>query len=252
MKRRQTPAISGSILIETAITLPFFLAGVLLLIWMGEVLNARSALTSAVQNSIRLAATRAVVPGAEYGPLTRIVIDFLRVGEPSAIMPFLATPERRSEYLFKPPDGEYYKYVSLPTLEQPLMNIPPQYSYALIYVYQQMSLSYTGKLSYPCDPYASDGAGCMRCHFVNPMSFTPVPFTPTDAYLNGVPPGSSKMNWEVSKLLAVPSIFALECSFRPSNLIIDTLADLFAAVIGSVPTSLVLTAHASIDEFPGS
>lgn len=203
----------GVTFVEVALTLPIFLAFILFFTWMGMVWGARSSLTSAMGNGVRLAVTR----GNEE-LMGKQVYPEIQNRDVSHLEKLLVSPDLREAGALS-----YYdeKLFGFPVTDD--VNVPPEYLYALAYTLQAMSQSEGGQVRYPCDPNgngADSGAGCVSCGFIDTAPFGKA--LPTDANEAG-------------------KIFAMQCDFQPPLSLLSPAIKMLGAIIGSqnVPRIIV-------------
>ncbi len=164
MIQKRAESEMGAVLLETAVLFPLFLFGVLLFMWIGTIFNAKSALTNAVSRSVRLAMTRSDEK-LVGGHLINDLEDFIIHGSQSDRFKSLLS----REVDWSTAEGNYATFNSVAGLSD--VPAPAEYVYSLVYLYEYLGQSLSGKIRYPCDPTlpTSDeppaGAGCINCIF---------------------------------------------------------------------------------------
>lgn len=226
----------GVSFVEIALTLPLFIIGIFAFIWLAQYWNAKSSLSYAVGNALKLAQTRgnplienSSMPG--YGLIPQ-VDDFL-AGNQNALDEFLASPDLRAsgyiDYYNEVTIGEFC-VVDLVRGKCDLSTIPTEYIYALIYVNESMRQNIGSGLRYPCDPTEDDlskgGPGCLSCKFESPK-----------AYL-GVSAASG----------ATASIIDLTCTYQPNLAVLSSVVGMLKVLTGNIAMpKLLLTSSKSTE-----
>jgi len=231
--RLKTLRDGGAVLVELSMAIPFVLLIIFSSLWMTESLHANSSLTAAVGNSLRLGITRGDyeelgediledVPNYIYGwgsfdrLETLLVTSDVASGSPVPPLEIYNEPELGVLSAFQFPDGQGYR----------LEDLPARYLYSLVYIKAAMKNSLGNNVRFPCDPNASDGAGCLLCVFRNPdFPQTQVPYIAEDRE-------------------DFPRRIAIECSYRQRDTITSTLERLVAVVSGGngAPLNVVFSA----------
>ncbi|MBN8550318.1 MAG: hypothetical protein J0M12_13465 [Deltaproteobacteria bacterium] len=214
----------GATLVETVIVLPLFLFGVLYFIWWAVTINERTALETGVGNAIRLAATRGN-PGLVRKKLISQVHAWNEAGD--GVAPTGYSPVE--ELLIWPPaawnDVKLYFNDDMiapllgvePLLSAPyFQKLPPEYIYTIIYVLQSLRQSIGNSIRFPCDPSAPDGAGCVLCKFLNPVTLDSTPLTSNSPAPSEIPRRT----------------IALECTYKPASHLLGPLRGMLSAISG--------------------
>lgn len=169
----------GVVFTEIALLLPIIISFVFFSLWIGVTLNARTSFTSALGNAPRLALTRGDATRSGTA-LIAAIESWHESGEVSQDLLRLMASSH-----FQPFDINYYNLLDpqhSPTVEvfgRTLQEMPPAYSYVLVYTYEALHQSVGGSLRYPCDPYghsnhdALSGSGCLSCRFLHPFDYSP-------------------------------------------------------------------------------
>ena len=216
----QRTAERGATMLEIALTLPFFLVGIFLFIWIGVVIHGKSSLDAAVTKSLRLAATRGVDELLGVSIIDDVQ-DWLSSGS--------TNPGPRLQGLLATEDwgqaGPYYdELVSEVFSGRNLIDLPPEYIYALVYVNESMKQSVGPSLRMPCDPAnLADGGGCMACSFLDP-----------DSYRSAFDSGSPTSKPPPRRTMG------LECRYQPAHFLLRPLVSLLAMIGGSTATPLIV------------
>jgi TadE-like protein len=242
-KSSESFSYRGATIIEFVMFFPVFLAGLFILIWLGVAMNARGALSAAVDNGVRLAATRG--NGNLYGKLDDPNSPTRRVGAMPSFDNWVfdsrngaggSTPQSRvglivsgessidryntaSAHIF-PGDGAGGGALTLATL-------PPHYTYAIAYIVQAMRMSIGESLRYPCDPRNEDGTdpqngeNCLYCRPVHPTTFDNQVFNPSTI-------GASSL---------LSRRFAIRCDFKPAPYLLRPILKLLSMLTGQEASS---------------
>lgn len=223
--------VAGATMIEFLMFFPVFLLGLFIMIWLGVAMNARGALSSAVDNGVRLAATRS--NGQLYGKVqvsSDPAISSRRVGSIPQIDNWIAsdggTLDRSG--LIVSDGNQLSKYDDkLPTIfhdpsvaeYDTLSKLPAAYTYAIVYIVQAMRMSTGESLRYPCDPHEAGGDNCLLCRPVNPVTFTDTdPFSPRTG---------------TSDVSILTRRFAIRCDFKPAPYLLKPILKLLGLMTGS-------------------
>lgn len=219
-------------MVEVALLFPFFLAGLLLFIWIGVRFNARASLSAAISNAARLASTRGARTEADeklVGEDLISVIDSWKSGTGSSDF----------EKLMKSPDIDYntamdfYDAYSVKIFGgETLDALPVTYTYTLAYINEALRMSLGGYVRYPCDPEddgdPQDGAGCVGCTFLHPEYLN-------DAEFSGDPP---------------ERVIAIECKYQPSNSLLAPLQALIGIISGNANFTRILVKNRQLINMP--
>ena len=210
----------GATMLEIALTLPFFLIGIFLVIWIGVVIHGKSSLDAAVTKSLRLAATRGVneLLGVSIISDVQDWLDSGAVNPSSRLQGLLATEEWDQA-------GPYYdELVSGVFSGKNLSDLPPEYIYALVYVNESMRQSVGPSLRSPCDPNdLANGGGCMACSFLDPVS-----------YRSAFDEGTATSDDPPRRTMG------LECRYQPAHFLLRPLVSLLAMIGGSTAAPLIV------------
>ena len=225
----------GAALVELALTLPIFLAGLLFFIWLGISFNATNSLKSAVPRAIRLAATRG--PDDLLG--TRIIGDVhawrADQNDEGRMPTLLSLPSEHWGTALKRYDESVAAVFGS---SWTLRDLPPEYTYALIYVNEAMRQSVGATLRFPCDADDPvDGAGCLECEFLNPDSLKPASqmLKDGDSPYDIDPPRRS---------------IGLECRYQPQTAVVTPLVRLLSLLAGKTMASTIVFSHKQFMDFP--
>ena len=137
-------------MVEIALALPLFILGVMIFVWLGMALNARTSLKYAMAEAMGLARQRAALktsPGIEAVIAHRARTHNLLV--------------------HNVPASDADSYYRNHDIMNPL-NIVPTESwrvYALVFTYEAMKKSLGEALRYPCLPDEPGGENCLACSF---------------------------------------------------------------------------------------
>jgi hypothetical protein len=201
-------------MIETAIILPLVLVAIFVAIGLAAIANGRSALSSAMTEAIRLAATRgdqALMGGEQMiSP-----VESYRSGDDLSILkPLLSSGEVKDED-FKLFLNDCFGRIHGTTS---LKELPPQYIYSLVFINQALQQSIGPSLKFPCIPPGGSppgaggacpierSAGCVSCYLINPDTFD---FTAASADPD-------------------PNRYAIRCEYSPSSVFLDPIYRIFS------------------------
>lgn len=184
----------GVSIIEFSIALPIALIFIISVIFFATYVNARSGLSSSVQNAVRLAKTRSSVIGAGGLPLLNDLNGWLSAPTISLQSPLLASS---SSF----PVIDFNAFTAAQGGMTPLSSASLECLYASAYVYQAMKKIVGNSLKYPCSVSAGvvNGDGCVSCW-------------PVDDY-----PIASSGDGQCD---------GIQCLYRPSNVFIDPIEGL--------------------------
>lgn len=206
---------SGAVLVEIAILFPLFFFGVLFFIWISTVFNAKSAMTNAVARAVRLAITRSD-PNLVGGHTIEDLEVFISSRVQSDRFKILLS----NNVDWQNAEDNYEDF----NAGDKLSDLPPEYLYSLVYVYQYLRQSLSGELRYPCDPALPTeedppaGAGCIKCSFAG----------------NGT------------------SEFGLDCSYQPSHILLTPMVNLLRMVSGEALMPQILITRRLVFDVSGS
>jgi len=212
-------------MVEIAFCLPFVLLFIFLIIWVSFSLHAKSSLDSALNHSIRLAATRGIKETVG-SKIISDVQDWTGGGPISGPLQLLLANNRT----WLGDADTYYTHLTqntFPALAS-MADLPPEYIYFYIYVGEEMRESVGDYVKFPCDPNAADGAGCLSCAPLNPDSLTVSPYAAD-------PPRRS---------------MGFECSFRPSGVFVEPVVGLLRLLSGDNLTSLFVVTRKVYYDMP--
>ena len=253
VKRAFTRGARGVALVEIAIVLPLFLGVVLIFIWLAVMLNARAALTSAVEDGVMLAVTRANQNTLTEPLLPVIDNNWLGTGGnsfPAALQDVMC--QDASDPGSTACVSKYNVCTVGQTYTTTLDKLPAQYTYMLAYINEAMRQSLGGMVKFPCNPtgpsslapicpsstYSSAsnlqpddlGPGCMICAFLETDVDPPrIPQPPID--LSG---------YSVDQIGLMTSKMAIACSYEPDA----TVARPLQGLLGWVGVNTVITVGA--------
>ena len=224
----------GIAMVEMTIALPLFLLFAFTIVALAFLFNAKSALRTATERAVLLGITRGATEylgmeiiteinqykaGDDSGRIRELLSNKvtwgsdtdeyyeLRAGEPT-------TPDREVGWVFK----------------CPLDEMPAEYIYTLIYTYETTRISLGDTVRYPCNPNdMSDGAGCLRCVFLNPVSVT------TDIkYSESNPDYSSPPcpQFSMDEVAPPRRHLGIECEYQPDNIFIKPALSLMQYFTG--------------------
>lgn len=225
----------GVAFVELAMTLPIFLMGILFFTWLGISFNATNSLKSAVSRAIRLAATRGPddLLGAE---VISDVHNWRKDEDDVGRMPvLLSSPAKHWGDALTHYDAAVAAVFGS---SWTLRDLPPEYTYALVYVNEAMRQSVGATLRFPCD--ANDpvnGAGCLNCEFLNPDTLKSASqvLKDGDSAYDIDPPRRS---------------IGLECSYQPQTVVLTPLLRLISILAGETVTSTIVFSHRQFMDFP--
>lgn len=228
----------GATMIEFILFFPVFLCALYLIIWLGVIVNARGALRAAVDNGVRLAATRGKAelygktdpadPVVKYGAIPDIdrwVYTNTNFG--TTYSGSSNSPDRSGLLTQKPQDIQKYDQGVAQVFSglapnstgtyNFLSEMPPEISYAIAYIVQNLRMGVGESLRYPCNPRGPDGDNCLLCLPINPTTFDQSPMVANAADIN-----SNILNRR----------FAIKCEFKPAPFLLRPLLNLIAMVSG--------------------
>jgi len=208
--QRQT----GGVMLETALVLPLFLIGVLTFIWLTYSINLRSSLTSSISRALRLAVTR----GNEEIVGSRLIEDIDDWLDGQNPTPRLEAMLASHDIGWQNAEVHYNNNTTWPVFHRSLRQMPPVYTYVLVYLNEGMRQSVGSSLRFPCDPHAGQaGTGCMSCTFLNPDNMK------KDQPYQGLS-GSNEPPLQS---------LGLECEVQPHNFILSPIFSLLRYVLGA-------------------
>lgn len=164
---------NGAVMIEIVLGLPIFMGLLLMLLWLSTVLNAQTALTSAVSVGVRGGATRGNARLMGYqrmwtqfqnqpdsGAAIILPLDWAVVHHTGLPKEFLSSDSSLED--------------AVPEALGELVRCP-ECLYAYAYTTQFLSSAVGGEVRYPCRPNDPDdprrGAGCVWCTFEGAGAF---------------------------------------------------------------------------------
>ena len=220
----------GVSLVEVAIALPLFLAGIFLVIWIGYMLNVTSSFVTSATRAVRLSVTRGNPLNFEDNHIITKVGEWLESGNP---FPSDArVQELLSHNLETWNDAQYYYECAscAPSpdkqttyaMQEHLVDLDPEYTYMLIYMYEGMRMSVGDSIRYPCNPENSDGSGCLRCVFLNPET------------AETEPGGSATIS---------QNAFGFECHFQPDHGMMQPVINMLNLITGDSLDQLLVLDH---------
>lgn len=213
---------SGAFMGELALTLPFFLLGIYLVIWIGINFNARASFRFGLSRAVRLAATRGDLrnlapldlsdPRQLNTEIIPVIHDWVESGT------YKADLDRLLVWHGDPAGVAYYSTATTnPVFPCGLQQLPPAYTYALVYLNESMRQSVGPAVRYPCDPDSvipsAGGPGCITCKFLNPDTSDETPFVGGCA-------------------VAPTRRISMECRFRQPNILLDAIRNMVRLVSG--------------------
>ena len=216
----------GGILVETVLFFPFFLLGIMVFIWLGLVMNAKSALTASVSRAPRIAITRAdskLLGGHMIQPIENWHDHTETQAERERVYKLLMYPPENPATNWFWTDAEHRYNTEAVKVFNPaggLRGMPPEYIYTLVYLNEYMRQSVGGSVRYPCEPDAPDAAGCFSCTFLNPDDWGTVPGS-----YNKTPPTDR---------------IGVECRYQPGHYLIEPIQGLLRFVSGNGSTARVI------------
>jgi hypothetical protein len=205
----------GAALLELAIVLPTLLLVTSILIYLATVLNARAALTTAVQTA-RFAVTRAnpaLIGNTSIPPVHtwKDATDEEKLAHWNALKPFLASKTEESNAI------NALNVAAKGKFGVDFKDLPLSHIYAIIYASQSFKQS-VGWVRFPCRPETGDD--CLLC------MTTPRPN---------------------ESVLPPQSYLAVECSYRPSGMLAK-LIDQLLKVMGHGPGNpLIINRKIALD-----
>lgn len=212
-------------MVEIAFCLPIAMLFIFGIAWISFWLHAKSSLDSALNHSIRLAATRGVQETVGSA-IIQDVQDFTNGYGMSTDLQDLLTYNVPWDSTVE----TYYDDLTEATFSShTLQQLPPEYIYFYIYVGEALRQSVGDYVKYPCDPTEPDGAGCLSCAPLNP---TTLDLTPT----TDEPPRRS---------------MGFECSFRPASVFLSPVAGLVKIISGAEMSSTATITRKVYYDMPG-
>lgn len=227
-------------MIEVAMLFPLFLVGLLFFIWLGVMFNARSSLSAAVSNAVRLATTR----GADNQAGEKIVGQDL-ISAIDAWHQNGSTSQTFEELMASPEiniSDALYFYDSKSSAifdDRTLRELPVTYAYTLAYVNEALRMSLGGYVRYPCDPEdisdtdPDDGAGCVGCVFLHPD------------YLN-----DAMYEHNGQRLDPPARVIALECKYQPVSRLLAPIQSLLTMITGNAGFARILVTNRQLVNMP--
>ncbi len=204
-------------MLETAIILPLVLVAIFIAIGLAAIANGRSALSSAMTEAMRLAATRGDMDLMGGEQMVIPVKRYLDTNELEELMPLLASGDVKFEDLKTFANECFGRVHSTQSLKQ----LPIQYIYSLVYIHQALRQSIGPSLNFPCNPpggtppssicSAATRPGCVSCYLINPDTF--------DFTLISSDPD--------------PNRYAIRCEYSPSSVFLDPIYRIFSLFSGN-------------------
>ncbi|MCB0339406.1 MAG: hypothetical protein KDD53_07370, partial [Bdellovibrionales bacterium] len=190
--------------------------------------------------TVRFALTRGnqVLAGSDLIPEVSAWQSSLSPTPPAPLDSLLATPDEASgAFGF----GGYYDTQANAVLPgYSFADLPAHYIYAQVYVNQAMKQGVGAAVRFPCDPNLPDGAGCLGCRFLLPTN------NPMDAFGNPQGPfDDPSVSGDVPNLANPNPNFnfnfvGIECSYRPSNVLMDPIVGLLQLLTGNAGASMIV------------
>lgn len=137
-------------MVEIAMALPLFILVVMIFVWLGMALNARTSLKYAMVEALALARQRAELRSS---PAIESVINNFRRTDPLLVS---GVPADAAEAYYNSHDI-LSAYANSPTTAWRV--------YALIFTYEAMKKSLGNGVRYPCSPDDAGGDNCLACAF---------------------------------------------------------------------------------------
>lgn len=205
----------GATLVETALMLPIVIVGILLIIWLAVFFSSSASFETALQNAGRLA-TRAerknvgvemIKPvhdwNASGGDLTADLEPLMTVG-----VDRMSASDFLNSYGVGVFGAGGFRFADL----------PPEYSYTMIYLKEALTQAIGETVFFPCDPDSSEGSaprtgpGCVACKLLNPVTYDETPWdTGAD------PPRQA---------------FTLDCKYQPHNFLLSPVFRIISVLSG--------------------
>lgn len=209
---------SGVSMLETAIILPLVLVAIFIAIGLAAIANGRSALSSAMTEAMRLAATRGDSDLMGGKQMVLPVKRFLDANEFEDLASLISSGDVKFEDLKTFANECFGKVYGTQSLKE----LPASYIYALVYIHQALRQSIGPSLSFPCIPPggsspgggcpAVSSPGCVGCYLINPdtLDFTPVNSSDPD-----------------------PNRYAIRCEYSPSSVFLNPIYRIFSVFSGN-------------------
>lgn len=231
--------VEGAAFVEFIFALPVFFLLITFFMWLAVLLNARTSLTLALGYATRLALTRA--DDARVGKdLILPVNDWIdngRVDESLARLLFADT--KGADWAHYSSSNSSLSPVAS-VFGESLQDMPKQYAYILIYIYESIRQSVGSSARFPCDPRNldgtddSDGFGCVKCEFLHPQDLS----LENERYGLDVPRTRAR----------------IRCEYKPDGVLSRLVSGMFGLVTGSsraLDANLIITRTTFFDVAEG-
>lgn len=228
----------GATLVMIVLGMPIFLALVFMLVWLPQLLNARSTFTFAVAQGGRLAATRGNPVLTGFDPdLNEGLIQNIHTWQAAGI----CGGSDADWALVKDYYGSEGQYQTAALLDHfyngagtaevmggQFCTLPVEYLYAIAYINQVMRESLgENSVRFPCNPYVDappyNGDRCLFCKFMNPQFA---------AHFMGGGGGGGTSPWDTYSGAPPQDRYGIMCFYAPPESIATFILRLLNTVVG--------------------